>query len=341
MAGNGVQMPLLNWGNHDQVYAFKDWHNFLSSYFVINKVKEEEKWHYIMLSSGTKLIDSWELSDTEKKNSSNVLKKFEDDLVDTPNKWVMRLELAAMVQKDGESIDDFICRLKAKANQCNFSVADRDKQIVFQLIKGILWPEAQKRLIERGNDLKLEKAVECAQSFEATIQNASSFVNKANVNAMHARHRECKYCTYKHPQGRCPAYGKKCKQCGGDNHFSKSKLCRGTKKSLEPSAANQDAEKRPAYRQKNRRKDNGKQKLRNVHELKVDGQENVLDCGSVDISMNDVKCGVRQSVIKKLNVKPPDVKCKVNLSVKADTGANGSILPTRCLKQMYPSNDKQ
>ena len=156
-----------------------------------------------MLSVGTKghkVMNSWDL-DEATKVSANVFKIFENHLVGTVNKWVMRLELVALTQKDGESVDDFVCRLKAKVNQCKSGEAShRDEQVVFQLIKGILWPEARNKLIVCGNDLKLAKAVDCPLSYEATLQSTSSFASTASINAARALHRECNSCTYKHPQ---------------------------------------------------------------------------------------------------------------------------------------------
>ena len=75
------------------------------------------KWHYILLSAGPKgreMFEAWQLTETQKSESETIFKKFEDHLIGTPNKWVSRLELAALKQKDNESIEDFVCRLKAK-----------------------------------------------------------------------------------------------------------------------------------------------------------------------------------------------------------------------------------
>ena len=119
----GVALPQLNWDHKDQTYAFREWKDFLNSYFVINDVDDEKKWHYILLSAGTRgheLWNSWVLSDDDKKDPAIVFEKFEKHLVGTLNKWVMRLELASLIQKEGEAVDDFICRLKAKANMCKF-----------------------------------------------------------------------------------------------------------------------------------------------------------------------------------------------------------------------------
>ena len=65
--------------------------------------------------------------------------------------------------------------------------------------------------------------------------------------------------------------------------------------------------------------------------------DDVLDCGEICVS--SIEHNERQSIMAKLNAKPPDVKKRVTLTVKADTGANGNVLPSRCLKQMYPDEN--
>ena len=46
MAESGVEMPKLNWANADQKAAFQEWKTMMSSFFVIKKVQDAEKWHY-------------------------------------------------------------------------------------------------------------------------------------------------------------------------------------------------------------------------------------------------------------------------------------------------------
>ena len=164
---SSIPLPMLNWDAPDPCDSFNEWKDFLSSYFIINGVDDEVKWHYILLSSGQRgheLWKTWALTDDDKKQPTTVFKCFEDHMVGTVNKWVMCLEMSAILQKDGEHLDDFICRLRAKANLCKFpSDAIRDEQITFQLIKGILWQEERKSLIKKGNDLKLDDAINCPQ----------------------------------------------------------------------------------------------------------------------------------------------------------------------------------
>ncbi|ELT95666.1 hypothetical protein CAPTEDRAFT_197341 [Capitella teleta] len=84
----GIQMPYLNWDYKDQQLAFSEWKDFLESYLVIINVDEAKKWHYNLLSVGTKgreFWETWQLSPNQKADSSGILKKFEEHLIGTPN----------------------------------------------------------------------------------------------------------------------------------------------------------------------------------------------------------------------------------------------------------------
>ena len=205
MSVPSVQLPVLNWDALDLGQAFKEWKAMLTSYFVICGVADDKQWHYILMSSGSKghnLFNSWAMQDAQKADPAKVFKKFEHHLIGTPNKWVMRLELSSLMQKQGELIDDFICRLQSKASLCSFPTEEvRDQEITFQLIKGILWPDERKTLISKGNDLSLKDAIKSAQAYQATMQNTSSFaLNNTNtqthtVNAFNRGcRRECRFC---------------------------------------------------------------------------------------------------------------------------------------------------
>ena len=230
ISGISVPLPTLNWDAADQKDAFDEWYDFMHSYFAINGVSDDKQYHYILLSAGHKgheLWKTWLLSDEEKKNPKVVFDRFKEHMIGTVNKWVMRLELSTLSQKEGESVDDFVCRVKAKANMCKFhDHSIRDEQITFQLIKGILWPEERKNLIRKGNDLGLDAAIKSAPSFQATMQSTNSFVQgqEASIGAVNSRdvRRSCKFCGTNHPPKQCPAFGKK--MCG---MWSYKSFCQG------------------------------------------------------------------------------------------------------------------
>ena len=337
MATANIQIPSLNWSGTNQKLAFNEWKTLLLSYFAIANVDAKSQYHYILLSLGSKgheLLSTWELSATEKEDPSVVFKKFEEHLIGQQNKWVARMELNSIIQKEGELVEDFLCHLQSKAQCCLFSTDSiREEQITLQIIKGILWPDARRTLIARGNDLKMKDAVTIAQAHQAMLSNTKSFtserievaVNEVNTRRR-GRRRECRFCGTQHPPRQCPAYGKNCEACGGKNHAAEVCYSRRKKSSTKKSQSRR--------RNSKKRHDTAAEKA--VHHTQVEEICDVLDCGELNIcpvKVNDNDD--RQSIFAKLNVKPPDVYKKVTLRVKADTGANGNILPLRCVKQMY------
>ena len=350
MAKN-VEMPKLDWSQLDQVKAFKDWRDFLESFLIINKVDEEDQWHYIKLSAGSQgkdLWDSWQLTEAQRKDPNTVFAKFADHLVGTQNKWVMRLELAAMSQGESESDEDFVCRLKSKANNCNFDANIKDEQIVFQLIKGIKWSEARRKLISKGNDLKLKDAIEIAQNFQATLSNTSSFEKSSSVNAMkcgrsrYQQQNKCKYCGTSHVPKKCPAYGKNCHKCGRMNHFGN--VCQNKRSRSKSCHLNRSRAR--SFSKSKERSENAQVHASQVVEegVQIHFDDTPINCGSIQFDGTNISAitnskGERQVILAKLDVKPPNITRRVTLTVKADTGSNGNILPVRCLRQMYPHID--
>lgn len=332
MASNGIQLPVLNWSYKDQSISYNEWKDFMESYFVIQGVEEKKKWHYLLLSAGSKgreLWETWKISLSDREDSTKVFKKFKDHLIGTPNKWVSRLDLASLHQNEHESIDDFVCRLKAKAALCMFG-NDDDDHLTFQLIRGIRSNEIRRKLVSKGNDLKFVSAYSCALECEATVQNTSSFSRPNQQIDSFKKYSEklCHYCGSSHQPRKCPAYGKKCSHCQKMNHFAK--MCKtkenenDKQKQRSSSVSKQRAEKTQELHAMDKRDD------------VTDDYDDYFDCGTIMIDSIDNHEHTRHSIIAKIDVKAPKVTQKVILKAKADTGANGSILPIRCLKKMYP-----
>ena len=110
-------------------------------------------------SEGKDLWDSWQLDDTTKEDPEALFKKYQARLKGTENKLERRLELSAITQQQSEKVEDFVVRLKTKARACSYWAEDRDEQITLQLIKGLKWAEARRKLLEKSNNLKLEAAI--------------------------------------------------------------------------------------------------------------------------------------------------------------------------------------
>ena len=110
-------MPYLDWNKPDKQEAFDEWKECMESFFIINNVEDNNKYHYILLSTGTKgrdLIQSAKLSPRDKHDPAKVWRVFENFMVEKPNKWVERIELQSLTQTVDESLEAFILRLRNK-----------------------------------------------------------------------------------------------------------------------------------------------------------------------------------------------------------------------------------
>ena len=141
-----------------------------------------------------------------------------------------------------DPFDSFLTDLKTRAASCNFKEPDRmmrDK-IVFT-VTGKL-----QELLLREDKLTLERTIQVCRAYEQSnrqvkeLREATLKVNKIQKSTdKHSKRKpekrkeipktkqtqferkDCEFCGYKHEPGKskCPAWGKRCEQCGGRNHF--------------------------------------------------------------------------------------------------------------------------
>ena len=85
----------------------------------------------------------------------------------------------------------------------------------------------------RDSDLNLTKAIELGVADEESKKHAKEFAteqksDKVNIGYpskspfLNRMITSCKFCSGSHVAGKCPAFGKKCNNCGKKNHFAKS-----------------------------------------------------------------------------------------------------------------------
>ncbi|PAA80925.1 hypothetical protein BOX15_Mlig029604g7 [Macrostomum lignano] len=155
-------------------------------------------------------------------------------------------------QLQGESISDFVSRLRQAATDCKFDDlkacrSPSEELISTALIAGLRDSREQQRVLE-AMQLKLMSVSEITdfirnleqvdgfvarQMDKATGQSKSPCTYEATLHyaqsgrpetSQHASSRRtisaCRYCGKSHPEGRCPAFGKSCSKCGKKNHFS-------------------------------------------------------------------------------------------------------------------------
>jgi len=103
--------------------------------------------HVLLLSGeeGLKCFNLWTLSHTKKNDPDHIWKRFEQQIKPKHNFRVARLCLQSYRQQDGESVDDYITRLKLQAQKCDFR---DDMGVLEQFIAGIRQGIAKRAVVQ-------------------------------------------------------------------------------------------------------------------------------------------------------------------------------------------------
>ena len=197
------------------------------------------------------------------------------------NPIVHRLSFASISQGPGESVQQFIVRLRGKAQDCDFTcpIGNHDLSGIYikdQLIKGTANDAQQADLLAKACSLKIrEENINHAEAFEAALcdqaQMSGTLEMLACINPSKRKKNPppprcpiyqivkpnnlcCSGCgSYKHGipktstrQQACPAWNQTCKSYGIKGHFSivcrsKSRNCFTEVRSLQYDEANMDS----------------------------------------------------------------------------------------------------
>ncbi|XP_068692945.1 uncharacterized protein [Montipora foliosa] len=129
-----------------------------------------------------------------------------------------------MTQLLTESVDQFITRLRERAEYCEFGDA-KDENIRDQVIEKCMSRRLRRKLLEKGRELTLEQLQNTARSMEASDRQAGAFQNpndkeglKKGLNSIQEKTegKRCYRCDatgHTEDDKRCPARDKECRKC--------------------------------------------------------------------------------------------------------------------------------
>ena len=193
---------------------------------------------------GVNVYNAFKFEETEVDKYDVVLKKFEDHCTPRRNEVFERYKFFTTSQQEGQTVDNYITKLKTLAAACEFGDQE-DSLIRDRVVLGIREDGLQERLL-REKDLTLQKAIEFVRAAETTkeqfrsmkgLPNSVDIIKTASKNNKnYDNHRnqvknknykkedknsyDCKKCGKNHRRAECPAYGKQCSKCKKKNHFA-------------------------------------------------------------------------------------------------------------------------
>ena len=182
----------------------------------------------------------------ESKSYDDAIKTLEDIFDKPKNEVFARHLLSCCKQEPGQTLDQYLQKLKTLAKDCNFkevtAEVHKNEAIRDAFICGLLSPHIRQRLLEK-NKLDLETAYEDARTLEmaekqslsyrsdvvaAAAKNPESLPDEDPANlldvtaAVRTSEEKCYFCGYKrHPRNKCPAREATCRKCGKAGHFAK------------------------------------------------------------------------------------------------------------------------
>ena len=188
-----------------------------------------------------------------------VLKKFDDYCQQKKNVPFERYRFNCRQQENGESYDQYRTALLTLAKHCSFDSVTPDEILRDRLVFGIRDTKVRESLLREKN-LSLEKTDEICRAAEITRSQLQTmeqlqaeqpttihaftnqnrkFIDRRSAagrreesstepmqkgfqksNFRHTK-RTCEKCGLRHEPKACPAFGKKCNQCGMSGHFAR------------------------------------------------------------------------------------------------------------------------
>ncbi len=186
------------------------------------------------------IYNTLDFGDQDKEDPKIVLKLFDAYFLPKKNVTLERHIFLSRYQQPGETFDTFLTDLRSKIRSCNYADL-ADGILKDQIVIGITDNSVRDRLLrtsQEGEDLTLNKAIDICRAAEQTVTHSGTLsgdsqrnqARNIGVDAIRTRTRqECSRCGTVHAPRACPAYGKTCHKCGGQNHFQKK--CRSKKPS--------------------------------------------------------------------------------------------------------------
>ena len=194
---------------------------------------------------GRELYNTFKYNEGESDlNYDLIVKKFDEICNPKKNETFMRYKFLTTRQTEGQNVDNFVTILKTAAGDCNFDALE-DSLVRDMIVIGTSDSKLQERLL-RTTDLSLENAIKSAKSAEITQEHAEvmksakspstsidymkkqPYTRKPTPHDGHSSQstskeviNSCKFCSYTHIRGNCPAYNRTCNRCNSKGHFAK------------------------------------------------------------------------------------------------------------------------
>ena len=215
------------------------------NYAVLVKLNQQERAYQVALllhalgDNAFKVYNGFTFATPEaNRTTAEIIATFDTFAVGQTNESYERFVYErSRAQLEGESFESFHAAVCGLVRTCNYCQECEGSIVRDRIVLGITNKQTQAELL-RTPALTLQKSIETCKAAES-VQAQSKTINPEKISYIAGRgHKKkdtkiCKFCSKPHEfkKDKCPAWGKKCQDCGQMNHFAQSTACMGgTKK---------------------------------------------------------------------------------------------------------------
>lgn len=257
-SGISFDQPRFNWDTSDEFQEFQRFKQHVEFTYKGPLAKTDKKdrcgWLGMWIGQqGREIYKTFNFDAGQEDDPANILKKLEDYVRPHKNKRVARYKLHRRKQLEGESFDNFVKDLRILLMDCDYT--DIDDILIDLIISGVRHPKVQERLLDKGDTLNLNQAIEIGRQYELSqsqlklirgeevllVKSQKKFSTKKKKFQFGAKNTvqsswkgtepravmlkdNCGSCGISHVKGKCPAKGTVCKYCHKPDHWLK--VCR-------------------------------------------------------------------------------------------------------------------
>lgn len=157
------------------------WKKRLEMWMDLKEIQDNiKKLNYLRLLGGIdlrKICLNLQVGEDSNQNFENLLAKLDNFFIQPRSLRYERYVFRLISQKEGESFDSFLLRMKRQALKCGWSLWVSNENIADQIVAGCRSSRLRSRIMEKDTELKDIIAV--ARSIEAVEVQKSLFDEKA------------------------------------------------------------------------------------------------------------------------------------------------------------------
>ena len=127
------------------------------------------------------MYNTWDLSETDKKDVEFIWAKFQALIEPNSNYRLSRFLLQKFRQLSSETVDEFMTRCKTQTRKCKFrDTTENEDRLIEQLVVCVRHGKVKEKLLCRDETLTLDAAMDVARTHEATLANMQQFSGAAS-----------------------------------------------------------------------------------------------------------------------------------------------------------------